>query len=342
MRTILRTRNLRFAPALVTSLTLILLAAGLDAQTSQWQAFGTSAEGFHAMFPSQPEVSKSSIPVGSETFELRSYVAEVGPTALFVAVCDYGANGAAGDPQEMLTSAKNGAVDHMKGHILSERKITLDSNPGVEFEAESDTLHFTARIYMVDGVLYQTMVAKPLDEKFADTARFLDSFQLLPRPHTQPVQAIAPDWKPFVYASDGFSVFFPSQPKAEKQNVSNVAGTFELRTYVAEDSTTSLIAAVCDYGPIAAGKDPAAVLDDAKKGAINNIKGQLVSEKKITLGANPGVEFEADSDSAHVSARIYLVGSVLYQTIIASPLNVKYADVGRFLDSFKLVDRTGK
>ena len=38
------------------------------------------------------------------------------------------------------------------------------------------------------------------------------------------------------------------------------------------------------------------------------------------FGAYPGREFEADNDSMHFSARIYLVGSTLYQTVIAAPI----------------------
>ena len=76
--------------------------------------------------------------------------------------------------------------------------------------------------------------------------------------------------------------------------------------------------------------------------AVRNIKGRMVTEKKIVLGANHGVAFEADNDSVHLSARIYLAGTTLYQLIVASPLNVPYDGTARFLDSFQLVDRGGK
>ena len=53
------------------------------------------------------------------------------------------------------------------------------------------------------------------------------------------------------------------------------------------------------------------------------------------------VEFEAENDSMHFSARIYLVGSTLYQTLIASPLGTPYVSSTRFLDSFQLIPRVG-
>jgi hypothetical protein len=336
-----KTRGLPFALAVA----LLWLASSLAAQTSPWQPFVSAADGFRAEFPSAPEASKSSVPAGGDTYELRSYLVDAGSTSLYIGACDYGAKGAAADPEAMLSSAKQGAVEHMKAHILSENKIALDAARGVEYEAESDTLHFSVRMYLASGVLYQVMVSSPLNDRFADTSRFLASFKLLSHPAVQaaiPAAPPPPDWKPFAYPADGFSAAFPSTPVAGKQSVSMEAGTVELRTYSAEDSSTELIAAVCDYGATAQGKDPDAILDDAEKGAVRNIKGRMVTEKKIVLGANHGVAFEADNDSVHLSARIYLAGTTLYQLIVASPLNVPYDGTARFLDSFQLVDRGGK
>jgi hypothetical protein len=210
---------------------------------------------------------------------------------------------------------------------------------GVAFEAENDKMHFSVRMYMAAGALYQVMVSYPLNEEPPDTAHFLDSFQLLPH---QPAEAAgsapqSPDWKPYPYPADGFSAAFPSLPVAEKQSMTTGAGTFELRTYVAKDSSVTLIAAVCNYGETAAGKDPDVLLDDAQKGAVNNLKAHLIGEKRITLGSDRGIEFEADSDSAHVSARVYLAGATLYQLIVATPLKAEYPDTARFLDSFQLL-----
>ncbi|HXR40516.1 MAG TPA: hypothetical protein VN776_15550 [Terracidiphilus sp.] len=336
MHSMHRTRSLGFGIVFA----LLTLATPLAAQTPQWKPFSSSTDGFSALFPSEPELTRNNVPVGSTTYELHSYVTEAGGTALYVGVCDYGASGVAADPTEMLAGAKKGAVEHMSAHLLSEKKISLDTAHGVAFEAESDKLHITARIYMAGGVLYQTMVASPLNEAYADAARFLDSFQLLPRP-AAPAAAAAkpPEGASYRYGADGFSAWFPSRPASDKQNVSTAAGTFELRTYVAQDASTTLIAAVCDYGATLTGKDPDVVLDGAKNGAITNVKAKLTSEKKITLGSNRGVEFEADNDTAHISARIYLVGATLYQTMVAAPLNARYADTARFLDSFELLPK---
>jgi len=187
MRTMQTTRCSQLTLAAV----VLSIASGLTAQAPQWKPFGAPSEGFQALFPSPPEVSRNNVPAGAETYELRSYVAEIGSTAFYIGVCDYGARGRTVDPDDLLAKAEKGAVEHGSAHILSESKITLDASSGdsshlatshgVAFEAENDKIHFSIRMYMAAGVLYQVMVTSPLNEKFTDSARFLGSFQLLDR-----------------------------------------------------------------------------------------------------------------------------------------------------------------
>jgi len=148
-----------------------------------------------------------------------------------------------------------------------------------------------------------------------------------------------PEWKSYSYPADGFRATFPFEPAMQKKNVPTDAGTFELRAYLAEDGSAALFVGVCDYGAAVQGRDPDSVLNGAQNGAIANVSGHLVSGNKITLGIYHGVAFEAENDSMHFSARIYLVGTTLYQTLIASPLGQPYAGVTRFLDSFQLIAR---
>jgi hypothetical protein len=98
---------------------------------------------------------------------------------MFVGVCDYGEKAASMDAEKQLQGAKNAILQNPGSHLLSEKKISLGASPGLEFEAQSDTAFFTARLYMVGSTLYQTLVITPLGKTYADTARFLDSFQLI-------------------------------------------------------------------------------------------------------------------------------------------------------------------
>jgi hypothetical protein len=331
----IRTLSILFALALSN-------AACFPLQVPDWKPFGSSNEGFHVLFPTAPETAKNTVPAGSESFELRSYVSEVGPTSLYVGVCDYGARGRTADPVTLLDGAKRGAVEHLNAHFLTEKKIELDSNPGVAFDAESDKLHFTVRMVLSDGLLYQMMVVSPLNQNYADTDRFLDSFRLIARPPAPATAAGSPDWNPYSYEADGFSASFPAPPNVEKQNISTDAGQFELRTYSTQDSSAALTAAVCDYGSTVEGKDPDDVLESSESGALENLKAHLIAVRKINLGVEHGVEFEAENESEHISARMYLRGSSLYQFLIVCPVNTKYGDTARFFDSIHFREKTGK
>lgn len=158
-----------------------LFAAAAAAQTADWKTYSYPADGFSASYPSAPEVQKRDVPTDAGSFELRSYIAQVGESALFVGVCDYGTQVAGKDPDVMLQGARNGALQNSKSHLVSEKKITLGIYHGIEFESESDAAHFSARIYMVGTTLYQTLVVAPLANRYTDTVRFLDSFQLIAR-----------------------------------------------------------------------------------------------------------------------------------------------------------------
>lgn len=154
-------------------------------------------------------------------------------------------------------------------------------------------------------------------------------------------RAQTPAWKTYTYTSDGFSASYPSEPQVQKRDVPTDAGSFELRSYVLDTGdSVALFVGVCDYGSKLGGKDPDSLLQGAKDGALTNSKSHLVAEvRKITLGVYPGLAFESESDGAHFSARVYMVGSTLYQTLVVSPLKSPYPDTQRFLDSFQLIAR---
>ena len=125
------------------------------------------------------------------------------------------------------------------------------------------------------------------------------SAQTTPQAAAQTPAAPAPDWKAYSYAADGFSASFPFEPVQQKKNVPSDGGIFELRTYPAQDGEAAMFVGVCDFGAAITGKDPATVLQGAKNGALTNTNARLLSEKAITLGSYPGVEFEADNDAMH-------------------------------------------
>ena len=160
---------------------MLSFATTFVAQAQSWKTYSYPADGFSASFPGEPQFSKQDVPTDKGSFELRAYLVEEGQAALYVGVCDYGSAISDRTPDQVLNGAQQGAIDNVKAHLLSGKTITFGSYPGREFEAENDTLHFSARIYLVGSTLYQTLIAAPLSSPYVNTTRFLNSFQLIPR-----------------------------------------------------------------------------------------------------------------------------------------------------------------
>jgi len=165
----------------VVALAVLCFAVALSTPAQEWNSYSYPSDGFRASFPSEPQLQKSSVPTDAGTFELRAYLVEVSTGALFIGVCDYGGKTEGRDPDALLQGAKEGALKNVNGHLLSENRVTLGIYHGLVFESENDTMHFSARVYMVGDTLYQVLVASPLGSNYADKARFLDSFELIPR-----------------------------------------------------------------------------------------------------------------------------------------------------------------
>ena len=162
--------------------TLLSITAALGAQAQTWKTYSYPADGFSASYPSEPTLQKKDVSTVKGSFELRAYLSQEGDAAVFVGVCDYGSAIADRTPDQVLDSAQQGAIDNVRAHLLSGKKITYGGiYPGREFEADNDSMHFSARVYLVGTTLYQTLIASPLGQPYPDTARFLDSFQLIPR-----------------------------------------------------------------------------------------------------------------------------------------------------------------
>jgi glucose/arabinose dehydrogenase len=163
--------------------------------------------------------------------------------------------------------------------------------------------------------------------------------QAPPSSAAQPPPVQPPEWKTYRYPADGFSASFPSEPVAQKQHVPTGTVTLELRNYTVATETVTVEVGVCDYGDAIGGGDPDAILEGAKNGAVSNLSARLLTSKKITLGVYPGIAFEAEAEQLHLSARIYLVGTMIYQTFVAWPPGKTYSETNRFLDSFQLIAR---
>ncbi len=147
-------------------------------------------------------------------------------------------------------------------------------------------------------------------------------------------------WKTYSYPADGFSISAPAEPQMSQQDVPTDSGTFTVHMHVVSLDNAQLVAAMNDYGSAANGRDPQAIADGAMHGAVSNVKAHLIQSSRISIGNHPGNSFEAEGDQFHLSGRIYVVGTVLYQLMVITPINQKYADIERFMNSFQLIPRS--
>jgi len=162
---------------------LICFAAALSAQTDQWKSYKYPTDGFRASFPAEPKLEQTQKEAKLGSILMNSYCAEIDETSLCIAVIDKGPE-ATGLPADMLFErTKLGVVSAPKTHKINDSDITLDGHKGAEIETEDETMHAFTRVYLVDGTIYQAIVTFPIQHRFPETTRFLDSFKLIARAH---------------------------------------------------------------------------------------------------------------------------------------------------------------
>jgi hypothetical protein len=86
--------------------------------------------------------------------------------------------------QELLESARDGAVAGARGRLLVDEPRELAGVPGRHLEIDSDggRVRVSGRLYVVGRRLYQVFATvAPVEAESAEVQRFLDSFRILPR-----------------------------------------------------------------------------------------------------------------------------------------------------------------
>jgi hypothetical protein len=172
------------------------------------------------------------------------------------------------------------------------------------------------------------------------TASLISSTFLAPAP-----QAAAVEPKEFANEAGGFAVKSPYTFKETSQSVDTPAGKIEVHIFAAEQKSQSLMVMYSDYpAKMVQGADIEKIYDGGRDGAVNNVKGQLVSESKIWLYGSPGREIflktKANGQDAMVRDRIYLVGNRLYQVMAVTLAGKeRSSEIETFLDSFRLLGK---
>ena len=141
----------------------------------------TSAEGrFSVTFPGgNPKLDSQKVDLtggGSTTLYQFWTELENNNISYMLMYNDYSSDYANGDPQSVLATTRDGAVNGKT--LLSDKAISLNGVPGREFKAKDDTWNYTVRQYLQGKRLYQLIVVSKPEYPANQTSAFLDSFRI--------------------------------------------------------------------------------------------------------------------------------------------------------------------
>jgi len=142
----------------------------------------------------------------------------------------------------------------------------------------------------------------------------------------------------YSYPTDGFSAYFPSNPRQRTSSGPNKYGFIRTHDYQALTFPLKLEVEVFDIDPTVASKDPDSMIQEFNSRLQSGERLRLISEKKITLGTHHGAEFEGENSFIRISVRDYLVGTRFYFTAVLAAHKKPDANTSLFLDSFKLIE----
>lgn len=155
--------------------------------------------------------------------------------------------------------------------------------------------------------------------------------------------ARAEEWVTYASPDGKFQALFPAKPVETSQSTETEFGSVQFTSCMAEIANGSVAYGVTynDYPDSVRKTNPEKVLDSAREGVKNNLKGTVVAETKSIVNDYPArdftVESEVDGQKLFYHTRLVLVESRLYQLLIVrvgdTPVDI--ADGVRFFANFK-------
>ena len=147
----------------------------------QWQEFTSEDGGFSVLMPGKPE--EETLRQESEGVEIASdmYRVQADNVSYMVLITPLQEEALALDPAEFFDQYRDNILESTKAELKEEKEITLDGNPGRELSLNQPSEVGRQRMYLVDNLLYQTVIGGPEQKVTRDATKFLDSFKLLGR-----------------------------------------------------------------------------------------------------------------------------------------------------------------
>jgi hypothetical protein len=146
-------------------------------------------------------------------------------------------------------------------------------------------------------------------------------------------------WKLFSHKTANLSVMMPETPKEESSVEKTVAGDITLWQASVIQESKAYFVSYSDMPKSTWKGDPKKMLEGARDGAAQRVKGKVVADREIKLaGKYPGREFKVVVDKMELTQRVYLVKHRLYQVNMGCLVGACTAEeIQEYLNSLKLL-----
>ena len=140
---------------------------------------------------------------------------------------------------------------------------------------------------------------------------------------------------------EGFTVSMPGSPSHDTQSVPSAVGPIPIHLYTLSEGFEGYIVGYSEYpDAVFSSAQPEDLMNGAQNGAINNVQGQVTSQRSITINGYPGREIVGTSPSKNIGfvARLYLVKPRMYMMLYTQYDKDKPASTNgkKFLESLQL------
>ena len=146
--------------------------------------------------------------------------------------------------------------------------------------------------------------------------------------------------KPNFRSEEGkFAIWFEEKPEQSTQSVPTEAGEILVTMFMYEKSPAEVyIVSYNDYPEtLLEGSDPVTVLEGARTGVVENIKGTVTREKAGEFSGYPSLDFMAEGEGLFLAYKLIMVDKRLYQIGILKDDKIGKNEAETFIGSFQLI-----
>jgi hypothetical protein len=147
------------------------------------------------------------------------------------------------------------------------------------------------------------------------------------------------EWSAFAPEGGRFSILMPSTPEAKMEKAQSKYGPYTTHIFISQGDGELFAAGWVDYAPDF-NFDVEAEIKANRDNFLKDFATQL-SEKRVTLDGNPGIEFTAETNDKQgfITSRIFVIGRRPYQLTALTMHKDELANTNKFLSSFKVLPR---